>query len=105
MNTNNLKNIDWFKREIVPKFYNYKITYRFFENGDFGSLNQAVLQYKRIEVVIDFWGLEWLGIFAYDFEKEADLLNLLLEPNEIEEKDKAFKELFSILGITSELNN
>ncbi|MGB4775791.1 MAG: hypothetical protein WBP45_11505 [Daejeonella sp.] len=92
-----VKDIAWFKKAIVPTLKNYELNYRFFEEGDFGSLSQFELNSEKIGVVIDFWGLGWLGIFVWDYQKEEQLLNILLEAHQEDEKDKAFEELQSLL--------
>ena len=33
-----MKDLNWFKQEISPSFGKYEIAYRFYKNGDFGSL-------------------------------------------------------------------
>jgi len=88
---------DWFKRELAPILKNYDITYRFYEEGDFGSLNQV--EFNSIEKggEIDFWGLGRLEIFVWDYEKEKELLNVLLDPCQEEEKEKVFKRLQELL--------
>ena len=48
---------------------------------------------------IDFWGGNWLGIFVWDYENEKELLNILLEPHQEEEKNNSFKKLGSILNL------
>ena len=35
------QNIEWFKQELAPKFKDYEVEYRYYEKGDFGSLNQV----------------------------------------------------------------
>ena len=60
-------------------------------------MNQIEFNSKRIGGNIDFWELGWLGIFVWDYEKEEQILNILLEPNQNEEKEKVFKQLEEIL--------
>ena len=92
-----INNIDSFKAELAPQLKSYKLEYRFFNEGDFGSLNQIEFNSKKIGGNIDFWGLGWLGIFVWDYEKEEQVLNLLIEPSQEEEKIAAFKKLQSLL--------
>ncbi len=92
-----VKDIKWFKDELVPKLTGYELSYKFFDEGDFGSLNQVEFNSKKIGGNIDFWGLDWLGIFVWDYEKEEQLLNVLLEPHQEEEKVKAFNQLQELL--------
>lgn len=96
MNTE--KNIDWFKNEIANSLKGYEFIYKFFKDGDFGSLNQVEFSSEAISGNIDFWGLNWLGIFVWDSIKEEELLNILLEPHQYEEKERALKEMEKLLS-------
>jgi hypothetical protein len=68
------KTLEWFKKEVSPDLLNYKITYRSYKNGDFGDLDQVIIESKILEGGIYFWSSGWLGIDLYDYEKE-ELLN------------------------------
>ncbi|GGN10702.1 hypothetical protein GCM10010967_53230 [Dyadobacter beijingensis] len=92
-----MKDQTWFKIEIEPTLHDYDIEYRFFENGDFGTLNQVVINSTKKGGGIDFWEFGWLGIDLYDYEKEELLLNVLLEPHEYNEKEKALKKFIYLL--------
>ncbi|RVU02383.1 hypothetical protein EOD41_00125 [Mucilaginibacter limnophilus] len=85
--------INWFKQEIEPQLFNYEVSYRYFEQGDFGSLTQVGFEGKDKGGQIDYWGLGWLGIFLYDLNKEEELINVLLSPEEIEQSDEWFGKL------------
>ena len=85
--------IEWFKEEIFPNFKDYELNYRYFDEGDFGSLNQVEFNSNKIGGNIDFWGLGWLGIFVWDYENENEILNILLEPKQEREKIEAFEKL------------
>lgn len=76
------KTLEWFKKEVSPDLLNYKITYRNYENGDFGDLDQIIIESKILGGRIDFWSSGWLGIELYDYEKEKLIINVLLEPTE-----------------------
>ena len=88
-----MKDIHWFKNEIAPYLKGYEIKYKFFENGDFGDINQVELNSDKMGCEIDFWSTGWLSIFVWDFQKEEQLLNIFLEPQQEEEKENAFKRL------------
>ncbi|AZB00161.1 hypothetical protein EG359_11230 [Chryseobacterium joostei] len=92
-----IKNIDWFKNEIANNLKGYELIYKSFEDGDFGSLNQVEFNSEKISGNIDFWGLGWLGIFVWDSIEEQELLNILLEPHQNEEKEKALKKMQELL--------
>ena len=76
------KTLEWFKKEVSPDLLNYKITYRNYKNGDFGDLDQIIIESEILGGGIDFWSSGWLGIDLYDYEKEELLINVLLEPTE-----------------------
>jgi hypothetical protein len=97
MTKNDLKDIEWFKTTVAPKLTAYELKYKFFEEGDFGSLNQVEFNSKKVGGNIDFWGLGWIGVFVWDYEKEEQLINLLIEPSQEEEKIAAFTKLQSLL--------
>ncbi|SEA67539.1 hypothetical protein SAMN05192529_14414 [Arachidicoccus rhizosphaerae] len=90
-------NIEWFKNEFSSKLSGYELEYKFFNEGDFGSLNQIEFNSKKRGGNIDFWGLGWTGIFVWDYETEEQLLNVLLEPHQEKEKEQAFKKLEELL--------
>jgi hypothetical protein len=94
---NDIKNISWFKKTIEPKLRGYEIKYKFFEKGDFGSLNQVEFNSDAKGGVIDFWGLGWLGLHLYSYQKDEEILNVLLEPDEEIEKTKALEQLYSFI--------
>jgi hypothetical protein len=91
------KNLDWFKNEIAPKLAGYDLKYQYFEEGDFGSLNKVEFNSSKIGGGIDFWGLNWLGIFLWDYTEEKELMNILLEPDQDLEKEEAFDNLLNFL--------
>lgn len=73
---------DFFKKEILPLLSEYEITYRDFQNGDFGDLEQVIIESKNKGGGIDFWSSGWLGIDLYDYEKDEVLMNILIEADE-----------------------
>ena len=74
---------------------NYKITYRSYKNGDFGDLDQIIIKSKILGDGIDFWSSGWLGIELYDYEKDKQIINVLLEPTE--EYENHLKKLIETL--------
>lgn len=81
------KDINWFKQHIEPRLSAYEVNYRFFEEGDFGSLSQVGFEGKEKGGQIDYWGLGWLGIFLWDYVNEVELINILLSPDERDEEN------------------
>lgn len=92
-----IKDIKWFKDKLAPELQDYELKYKFFNEGDFGSLNQVEFNSKKIGGNVDFWGLGWLGIFVWDYKTEEQLLNVLLEPDQEKEKENAFEQLERLL--------
>jgi hypothetical protein len=92
-----VRDLNWFKNEMSPNLKEYELVYKFFKKGDFGSLNQVEFNSKKIGGNIDFWGLGWLGIFVWNYETEEEVLNILLEPHQEAEKEKAFDKLQELL--------
>jgi hypothetical protein len=92
-----VKNIDSFKSELAPRLKEYNLEYKFFDEGDFGSLSQVEFNSSKIGGNIDFWGLGWLGIFVWDYQKEQELLNLLIKPDQEDEKKNAINRLILLL--------
>jgi hypothetical protein len=92
-----MKNLEWFKDEVSHTLKEYTLNYKFFKEGDFGSLNQVEFNSKKIGGNIDFWEFGWLGIFVWDYETEEQLFNILLDSNQETEKEEAFNKLQELL--------
>jgi hypothetical protein len=92
-----LNDIIWFKENILPTLREYQIEYRSFENGDFGDVERVEFEGNNKGGSIDFWSTGWLGIHAYNYKEEQEIINVLLEPEEHLEKTKAFEKLQEIL--------
>jgi hypothetical protein len=91
------KDIGWFKKEIEPQLVGYEVSYRYFEQGDFGSLNQIWFDRQDKGGQIDFWGLGWLGIYLWDYIDEVEVINILLSSDEIEKGDEWLDTLVRFL--------
>ena len=90
--------IDWFKNEFIPLMgEGYKLKYSSFKNGDFGDLDRIEFDGEGSGGNVDFWSSGWLSIHFVDYVIGEELLNVLLEPQEIKEKGKAFKKLKQLL--------
>ena len=96
------KTLEWFKKEVSPDLLNYKITYRSYKNGDFGDLDQVIIESKILGGGIYFWSSGWLEIDLYDYEKEELLINVLLEPTE--EYETHLKNLIEALKSQSSVS-
>ncbi|TCN50532.1 hypothetical protein D0809_23605 [Flavobacterium circumlabens] len=91
------KDLLWFKMDIEAVLKDYEVKHRFYDDGDFGSLTQIEFNSKEKGGNVDFWGLGWLGVFLWDYQKEEEIMNILLEPNKVEEQKKLLIELKSFL--------
>lgn len=92
-----MRDINWFKKEVEPCLKGYEIKYKFFEKGDFGSLNQVEFNAEKQGGEIDFWSTGWLGVHLVDYINGEELLNAFLEPHQEEEKEKTLKRLQELL--------
>lgn len=90
-------NIDCIKKIIIPKLKNYKLTYNSFPNGDFGSLERINIEGINKVAGIDIWSKGWLNIDIYDLVLDEQVMNVLLSPEEIKEKEDAIVKLLGIL--------
>lgn len=88
-----MKDLEWFKNIISPKLDGFELQYKFFENGDFGSLNQIEFNSNKMGGIVDFWSSGWLGIHLVDYINGIELMNFFLEPEREGEKDNALEEL------------
>ncbi len=95
MNTS--KDVVWFKKTIVPDLQGYEIKHKYFEEGDFGSLDQIEFNSDFKGGVVDFWNSGWLGIHLYNYSIDEEIMNLLLEPKQISEKDDALNKMIEYL--------
>ena len=92
-----LKDITWFKENMLPALGGYLIEYKSFKNGDFGDIERVEFEGNNKGGSIDFWSSGWLGIHVYNYKEEREIMNILLEPEQVLDKDKAFIELQSVL--------
>ena len=92
-----MKDFEWFKNIFISHLKGFEIKYRFFEEGDFGSLNQVEFDSQEKGGEIDFWSSGQLSIHLVDYKKGEELLNILLMPNQNEGKEIAFQKLRELL--------
>ena len=90
-------NIQWFKEEIEPILNEFEIKYKYFEQGDFGSLNQVEFNLPVKGGEVDFWSSGFLGIHLVDYLKGIELLNEFLDSKQIKEKENALIALQHLL--------
>ena len=83
-----MKDLGWVQKNLIPHLIDYTIECNYyaitFESSQKGGY-------------IHFWGSGWFGVDVYDYEKDEEVLNVLLEDNEIEEQDQLLEKLKKIL--------
>ncbi|MBL0743088.1 hypothetical protein [Chryseolinea lacunae] len=92
-----MKNVSWFKEEVEPYLQSFEVNYRFFEDGDFGDLNQVSFDSNEKGGEVDFWSSGWLSVFLYDYLTSTIILHVMLKPDEEEEKEKVLMQLKELL--------
>ena len=92
-------NIDFFKTEVAPYFAGYELQYSSFSNGDFGDLERVEFERGDKLGTVDIWSKGWMSIDVYDSALDAQLINLLLSPDELEQQKKAIENLIRILEV------
>ena len=92
-----MKDLDWFKKELAPCLHGYALEYRFFSEGDFGTLNQVIFSSGAKEGQIDFWGLGWVGIYLFDIQNQKEIMNVLIKPEETERLEESFRKFKSLV--------
>lgn len=89
--------IQWFKEKVEPVLDDFEIKYKYFEKGDFGSLNQVEFNSSTQGGEVDFWNSGFLGIHLVDYTKGVELLNEFWEPEYVVEKRTALRKLQNLL--------
>ncbi|MBK5073440.1 hypothetical protein I2492_10900 [Budviciaceae bacterium CWB-B4] len=92
-----MMDIHFFKKNISPKLTNYTLKYSSYPNGDFGDLERVEVQGENKIGGIDFWSQGWIDIDIYDLTLDEQLINVLLDPNEMEAQEKAIYKFLKIL--------
>jgi len=91
--------INFFKAEIAPHLAGYELQYSSFSNGDFGDLERVEFEKGDELGTVDVWSKGWMSIDVYDTALDAQLINLLLSPDELEQQKKAIETLLRILEV------
>lgn len=92
------RDIEWLKNNLIPSSLGeYKFSFRYFEDGEFGALSEFQFESSGFTGVINFWTLGWLEIFIWDVQKEEIVLNVLLAPGEEKETNAAWEKFDNIL--------
>lgn len=91
--------INFFKAEIAPRLAGYELQYSSFRNGDFGDLERVEFEKGDKLGTVDLWSKGWMSIDVYDTALDAQLINLLLSPDELEQQKKSIETLLRILEV------
>lgn len=89
--------MSYFKDNIAPQLSNYKLTYSSYPSGDFGSLERVLIEGNNKIAGVDIWSKGWLDIDIYDLLLDKQVMNILLEPIEIQRQNDAIKQFLGIL--------
>ena len=89
--------VAWFKTVIAPRLHGFTITYRYFEQGDFGSLHQVEFNSDQKGGEFNFWGMDWLYIHLVDYREGVELVNKLLTDAEEKEKQRVVDSFLALL--------
>lgn len=92
-----MASIAWFKRDIEHRLSGYSLSYSSFLNGDFGDLERIELEGFGKLATIEFWSKGWLGIDVYDCCLDAQIMNVLLSPEERNSIAQEFEKLIKLL--------
>lgn len=87
------RDIVWFKEAVLPLLKNYNVLYSSFKDGDFGDLERIELEGENKGATIEFWSAGWIGIHIYDYKLNNTIFNVLFEPKETVDMNRAFNEL------------
>ena len=91
------KNVNWFRKEVEPLLINSVAQYRHFLNGDFGALDRVEINSDKIAIEVDFWELDWLGIYIWDCNLQVEVLNVLSSPSEEADKQENISKLIQTI--------
>ncbi|AUP76150.1 hypothetical protein CWS02_00275 [Enterobacter sp. EA-1] len=76
----------FFKKEIESVLEGYSFQYGFYLDGDFGDLERVEFEGNNKIGTVDFWSKGWLSLDVFDIKLDKQLINLLLEPNDDQQK-------------------
>ena len=87
----------WFRTEIEPQLSGFSLTYSYFREGDFGTLERVEFESEGLMGGFEFWSQQWLGIHVIDPVTVEEHLNLMLGPDQEPEKDQAVTAFLALL--------
>ena len=92
-----MEDVNQFKNEFEPYLRGYDVEHRFFEEGDFGSLNQIEFNSQKKGGEVEFWSRGVLYVHFVNYENGDELINILLMPEQDGEKEIIFQRLKELL--------
>lgn len=92
-----MNDVNWFKSEFELYLKGYDVEYRFYEDGDFGALNQVEFNSKEKGGEIDFWSLGWIHVHFVNYVNGEELLNALFRPEQFKEQNEILNKLKELL--------
>jgi len=92
----------WFRSSMEAQLRGYVVTYRFYPEGDFGSLDQVAFNSDYFYGEIDYWSSGYLGVGLWDRIKDEQALNVFLDPDQGTDKIAAINNLTLMLDISLE---
>lgn len=73
-------------KEMIGKCLDvYEVEEKTFPEGDLGALTQIEFNNRYKGGNIDVWSSGWFGVFVWDYVKEEELLNVLVDPESDQE--------------------
>jgi len=91
------KDVLWFNEKIKPFLNGYLLSYSSFQKGDFGSSERIEIEGFEKLATVEFWSKGWVGIDIYDCALDAQIMNVLLSPEDAASAVKAFGNFIEAL--------
>ena len=87
----------YFRKNIDQRLNDYKLVYSSYPDGDFGSLERVIIEGRNKIAGVDIWSKGWLNIDIYDMALGEQVMNILLDPTEVQEQKEAINKLMEVL--------
>ncbi|MDC5596909.1 hypothetical protein OHX11_14185 [Acinetobacter baumannii] len=88
--------MDYFKKNIFPKIKeNYTVTFSNATEGEvmgFGNLERVEIEGNNILGGIEFWSSGWLSIHLINIERDEEILNSLISPDDSKRKNELLED-------------
>ena len=83
----------WFKEHIAPQMSTFDIQYRYFSQGDFGSLDEVNFESERFIGTINYWGNGFLSVTLFDNIMNDIVVNIMVDSDIENDKLAAMNDL------------